>query len=225
MRHAVAQHHQGLLGVGAHGGRFDGAVQAFRNVLAFGQFACWDLAEILFDGGQRLFGVHVAHDNQRGVVRRIPLAVPLAQIVRLQVVQVAHNADGVGAVGGFLPGNAQQFFIQRVVRAVVHGLAALFADNFHFVAERGIAEIQVGHAVGFQAQHGGQVLRGDIDVIDRFFGRCVGIVFAAQRGNPAAVFAGGHGVRAFEHHVFQGVAEPRFAGHFVYRADFVPQLR
>ena len=182
-------------------------------------------AEQFFHVIQHFARLHVAHNHQRGVVRCIPGAVPLAQIFRLERVQIRLIADNRRTVFRLGIGIQINLLPHFAVGVVIRGEAALFADYLHFVFKIGIAEIQVHHAVGLQLQHLRQAAHGKFLVIHGFVARSEGVVAAAQRRNAAAEFAGGHGGRAFKHHVLQGMAQASFACVLVGTAHLKPQLR
>ena len=62
-------------------------------------------------------------------------------------------------------------------------------------------------------------------VIHGFIAVGIGIELAAHGGDAFGVFTRRHSRRAFEHHVFQHMAQACFAGFLVHAADFVPKLR
>ena len=224
MRHAPVQGDDGLRGNGINGFvHFAGIGGAFGFVVALRQRAGGNAAEQPPDFIRGFLGLHVADDDQHGVVGGVPLFVPGAQIVGLQRMQVVHVADDGGFIERFVPHFDVQRFPHFAGRAVVGAHPAFFADNVHFVVEGFVAEIEVDHAVGLHFQHFVQIFNRNIGGIDGFGTVGVGIVVAAQRRHTAAEFALGHAVRTFEHHVLQSVAQAGFALMFVHAADLVPQ--
>ena len=174
---------------------------------------------------KRLFGIDIADNDQYGIVGRVILFVPRAQVVGFEGVQIFHVADDGGAHRRLGKGGKIGLFPHFAVGRVFRALAAFFADDVHLVEEFFVAEVEVVHAVGFELQNLGQVGGGDVFVIHRFIAVGVGVVLPAQLGHAAVELAGGNVFRAFKHHVFQSVAQAAFARFFIHAADFVPNLR
>ena len=174
---------------------------------------------------KRLFGIDIADNDQYGIVGRVILFVPRAQVVGFEGVQIFHVADDGGAHGRLGKGGKIGLFPHFAVGCVFRAQAAFFTDDVHLVEEFFVAEVEVVHAVGFELQNLGQVGGGDVFVIHRFISVGIGIVLSAQLGHAAVEFTGGNVFRAFKHHVFQSVAQAAFARFFIHAADFVPNLR
>lgn len=86
-------------------GAFGGLAAAVFQLIAAADGAFGQTAEVLLYRFQGLAGVHVADNNQSGVIRRIPTAVPIAQIGGGELIQISAVADDgrpqIGqAVGG-----------------------------------------------------------------------------------------------------------------------------
>ena len=86
-----------------------------------------------------------------GVVRRVPLPIPGAQIVGFERVQVGHIADDRGLVERLAPHFHIERFPHFARRAVVGAHPPLLADHVHLVGKIAVAEIEAAHAVSLHA--------------------------------------------------------------------------
>ena len=200
------------------------AAAVFQRVARrFGGFG--QAAELLLDLFQGCFGIDIADNNQHGIIGRIPAAVPTAQIISGETVEIGAVADDGRAQVGQAVGGQVEVFPQLAAGIIFAPHPPLFFDHIHFIGKVAVAEIQIGHAIGFQFQHFGQIAHGDIGYVHGGIARGIGVVLPAQGRNAARKFAGGNSMGSFEHHVFQRVAQAGFACLFVYAADAVPQAR
>ena len=178
-------------------------------------------AEMLLDVLQRLVGIDVADDDQRGVRRDVVAPVVSVQIVARHRLQIRQPADRRMVIGMHLERRRRHLGVEQLLGIV---LAALQLRDDHGalgLAVRGIVEAAV-HPLGLDEQHPiERVLRRRFEV-GRLVDPGVAVPAAAELLDDALHLVAGNVLRPLEVHV---LAPVRHAGHarpLVLGADAIP---
>ena len=179
-----------------------------------------DFAENVFHLRENFFRLHVADDDEHGVVRHIPGVVKFTQV----------------SIGGFIKGRSRAERIVRVGRTLEHGGEQLLVENIFGIGQilrdflfdgpafffpKLVVGEQVAHPRGFEVQRHVKILGGRGEKILRDGLLRVGVVVAAHRGGRGGNLVGGQTGTAAKHHVFGGVrGAGKIGGTFV-RADAI----
>jgi hypothetical protein len=166
--------------------------------------------------------IDVAHHHHIGIVRRIPLPVPVAGVLPGHVFEVVHPADDRTAVGMGLEHHRVQCFMHQRLRIVVGPQPPLLHHHLDLGVEFLGIELQIRHAVGFELHHLRQRgLRHDLEV-GGVIAAGEGVVAAAGFRHALVEFARTQVLRGLEHQVFEGMGDAGRAVLFIHAAGAVP---
>ncbi len=190
-----------------------------------GQFAGRQRAKMLFRQRPHLSRIDIADHHQGGVIRRIPLLIPAAQIIGLDRFDVLHPANDRIAIGtGDIGGGLEPLLGQRL-RLIFSTQPALFGDHLRFLGDLFRLQQQMAHPVRFQTETEFQPLLFQGLEIGGVVAASESVLVSTISGDQAGKFAARHVGRAFEHQMFQQVGNAGQPARFVAGADLVPDLR
>ncbi len=181
--------------------------------------------EIFRGPRERLCGIEVAYNHERGIVRLVVRVVELAHLFERGLVEVRDAADRQMMVSVHREGRGAKILLDRTVGLIIHAHAPLFFDHLPLGFEIRLVHVEAAHAVGFEPQHALEIIAGEgfeelRGVVFRF-----GVVVSADGFDDARMFVRPHVRRAFEHQVLEEVREARVAGQLVFSADVIPNLK
>ena len=220
--HAKRQGHIGLLGRGLDGNAAQALLCGLGARLARRQGTGGQAAIVFFGQRAHLGHIHITGHHHRRVAGHIPLAVESAHVLGRQGVQIAHPAHHRAAVGRGHEGGRKKLFGQKGTGLVFGAQTALFLDHLDFALELVIGPLVVRKAVGLQAHHVFQTVRGNLLVIACVVAAGEGVFLTTQRCHPARKLARRHGLGALEHHVLQHMGHARGAIDLVHGAHAQP---
>ena len=181
--------------------------------------------EIFIGPGQGLFGIEIADDHERGVIRFVESVEEGANVFDGGVVQVGHAADGRVMVGVFGEGGGAQIFLQVTVGLIFDTDAALFLDDLTLGFKIFLGDVEAAHAVGFEPQDSFEIVAGEglVEIGGVVAG--FSVVETADGFNDAGMLFSGDVRGTLEHQMLEEMGEAGMAGLFVFRADVIPDLK
>ena len=172
-----------------------------------------------------LLRIDIARDDQGCVVRGVPEAVPVAQILDACLLQIAGPADHRDAVGGGDVSDGVEAFEGQGLGVVVGAGTALLLDDLQFFGELLRLQGEIAHALGLE-------LEGDLQTVVRErleIGGVVtpgeGVLLPAVLRDDARELARGEPLGTLEHHVLEQVRHAGDPAVLVTRSHLVPDLR
>ena len=185
-------------------------------------------AEVLLNPGQRLLGVEVTAQGQRGVVRAIPAQEELLEVVHIDPVQILHIADGLPGVGvGARIERLPHLLAEQAVGLVVDALGPLVLDGGTLDLELLLAHRieQETHAIRLQPEH-------LLQLVGRYRLEIVGPVLVGGAVHLATgliddphVLLIAHVFGALEHHVLEEVGKTRLADRLPRRPHVIGDIQ
>ena len=118
--------------------------------------------------------------------------------------------------------NPKQPLVQDGVGVLLDPVAALVQHHVALGRDRFVRQHEIGHAVGLERHHLGEVLFRDALEEGRVVVRGEGVFVAADRRHTAAELVARMGRRALEHQVLEEVRNARLTRRLVGRPDLVP---
>ena len=180
-----------------------------------------NVAEILFDLGQRLLGIEIAHQGEHRVVGRVVGLEELLHVVHRRGVQILHGTDHGVVVGEII---VDQLFELLGDVAVGHVIAIEPAFLFYglaLVLQVLLRDHQAAHAVGFQEETEIDLILREHLVVGSAVGVGGAVGIAAVGVDQEIQLAHADVFRALEHHVFEEVGEAGASAPFVLGAHLV----
>ena len=183
-----------------------------------------DAIEIFPGPEQRLLGIEIADDDQRGVVRFVEGVEELADVFDFRAIEIGHAADGGVMVGVLGKGRGAQILFQVTVGLVFDPDATFFFYDFALGFEIFFGNVEAAHAVRFEPQNSFQVIAGES--FEKIRGVVSGfrIVEPADGFDDSGMFFSRNMRRALEHQVLEEVGETGAARQFVFGSDVIPNL-
>src|SRR3984957_12449634 len=202
-----------------------GVLRRFGMVYARNRFSGGrDAIEIFPGPEQRLLGIEIADDDQRGVVRFVEGVEELADVFDFRAIEIGHAADGGVMVGVLGKGRGAQILFQVTVGLVFDPDATFFFYDFALGFEIFFGNVEAAHAVRFEPQNSFQVIAGES--FEKIRGVVSGfrIVEPADGFDDSRMFFSRNMRRALEHQVLEEVRETGAAGQFVFGSHVIPNL-
>ena len=173
------------------------------------------------DSAQHVVGIHVAGDDERGVVRNVVAAVVAVEIVARHRAQVRQPADRRVPIRVGAKGHRRHFLIEQLIGIVLAALELRDDDRALGLAILWLVE-PVRHPLGLDEEQLIERVGPRRFEIGRLVDPGVAVPHAAEALDEALHLVAGNVGRALEVHVLDPVRRPGEAGPFVAGAHAIP---
>ena len=179
-------------------------------------------AVVFFGGLEHRLVIHIADDDDVGIVGHVPALVPVPSILHRHVFQIVHPADDRPPIRVRLEGHGIHRFKEQRLRLVVGTQTTLLHDHLDLLLEFTGRKRQVAHAIGFQTHHLVQTLLRHLLEVGGVIAAGESIVTPPGRRHQTIELSRPDLRRSFEHHVLKHMGDPSRAVGFVHRSGAVP---